>query len=152
MSDASTPHTVLGYPTEYRGWIIWKWTGWRNNGKYVMEKDHPFLCMVCDRPVFAGELVQRFQHLDSVKHWRCAFGDDKVPAIEAAQWLAQKNSVHLVSSYPGQCAPYLRGGCFDVSPQSDQIVITELTSEAEKESAQRTCFNALLGLIDKFES
>lgn len=149
-------HTVPGFPTEYKGWNIWLWTGWKNNGKavatasllYGPDRNDEYLayCRDCGQKMRVGDYIEVAQNWDTYRHWSCAHGDE--PATLAAQWCATDGARYVYASTPGGAGTYVQGDMFDVH---SEIPFTEYTPQEELDDAQRECFDRLLKVIDEIE-
>ncbi len=150
-------HNVPGFPTEYRGWNIWEWTGWKDEGKATLNEslvrsqaktgEIP-RCPICDEILGIGQLVRVAQGTYRTPHWKCLKGSDDVPQNLAAQWLAHKKGRYAYASAPGEQGLYTRGSNFKITSDCQ---IDENTPAPYKEAAQKECFARLCAVIDGFE-
>jgi hypothetical protein len=62
-----------------------------------------------------------------------------------------KGRRHLYSSSPGHCFSYKKGAGFDISKTGNQTIITDKSSESEKDRAIYNAYSDLTKLIDKIE-
>ncbi len=155
MSDMPH-HNVPGFPTEYRGWNIWCWTGWKDEGRTPLTAElarrqakHGNIprCEICNEILGIGQLVKVSQCTDQTPHWKCLKGSDCAPQNLAAQWLAQKDGRYCYASTPGKQGLYDKGSSFDITGET----INETTPWSVKETAQKECFSRLCAVIDGFE-
>lgn len=112
-------------PWDYRGWKIWKWTGWKGNWcrrNPFYSGEERFICSRCGKAIELWDIVYVSQScLDWMQHAEC------VPDYQgtiAGQWLAmnagfngqpREDVKYMVSCAPGETRLYHRGECFDIS-------------------------------------
>lgn len=86
-------------------------------------------------------------------HWRCEKGSDDAPNYVCAQWVAEKDGKHICSSYPGEQTKLKRGDSFDITPQAQQLALTDSDKDARnRDTGKRQSFNDLLKFIDQTEN
>lgn len=155
------PHAVPGYPMEHRGWNIWLWTGWKDEGKFIIDAAYVRArarmgiipeCSLCHEILGIGQLARRTQDSDQACHWKCLKGSNDVPSTLTGQWLAEKDGKYVYASTPGGQGLYIKGAMFAVAAVDGQVLITENTPQLIRDEAQRECFERLKGVIDKYEN
>lgn len=153
MSKPLPVHNVPGYPTEYRGWRIYRWTGWKARyGKIAAPRDIQH-CHYCQNPIAKGSLMALSQSMPDA-HWFCAYPHDREEEYYG-QWLAVNNNPstpggHVYASARGQQGSCLPGGTFDINAKGAPP-ITDATSESDRAAAQAECFERLKLVIDGIE-
>lgn len=134
----------------YRGWRIWKWTGWKGNkGSWYSAKR----CDVCNQMIAPGEPVWLSQATDITKHWDCHGEPDNI----AGQWAAVKPATgnygqeYLMVSTTGSGGLtegfYDRGARWNLAPWS----LTGESDDSLKEQARAEALNRMLDLIEQIE-
>jgi hypothetical protein len=142
-------------PIIYRGWEIWKWTGWKGQKVKIEAGFDGDPCHTCNREIHTGDFVFRnFAAGDS--HWTCVYPDNR-PERLVAQWLAAKdrrapNERHaavMVGALAKFDCEYQRGQMFDIG---EEMLVTELTPESEREQHFEEGLFRMYALIDRLEA
>jgi hypothetical protein len=149
------PHKVPGFATHHRGWTIWHWTGWKNNGKTVATADMLYepgrddeyraYCRDCQQKIRVGDYIELQQCWDTYRHWDCAHPRGE-PATVAGQWLATDGVRYCYASTSRGQGLYERGDMFTVGDE-----LTEYSPQEELDAAQIDAFERLLRVIDEIE-
>lgn len=142
----------MEYASEHNG-IAVKWRGWIGlNGKSIAAKTvEGSACFKCGRPIVSGEVISKYWNREDC-HWACLFGSADVPDTLVAQWIGAKipgDDGIAYAAYPGGEGWINRGGLLDIEPREGQIVITEASSEEEKEAGKADAYRRLTKVIDE---
>lgn len=141
-----------GFPAEYKGWALWKWTGWKSEITTAERHEHGRECCKCGREIIAGDWITNIFNQDRA-HWACHSSVPPEMVPETSQWLFHRNkSRFLAASYPGATKEYRRGDLFDIERKFGQIEINRSSPEASKAMAKRESFERACRLIDEIES
>jgi hypothetical protein len=127
-------------PWYYKGWYVWKWTGWKGSwGRKNPRWDGGLLrCQSCGKVIENWDILYVSQSISGYWHAECAqdeayFGaDGKI----FGQWLAMSefpvnldkkiDNRFLYGSAPGPAGEYKRGQLFDISSTTDLTYYTPL--------------------------
>ena len=143
-------------PIEYRGWWIYKWTGWKGlkaKRMYENPTDPRDICPKCQKPILQGQWVYLNHGYERFPHFKCSDMDDLI----IGQWLAcsrHPNSAFnsgtrfLYVSTPGRMGEYQRGSMFDISVQKRQRRCTLKTSPRILNLEREKGFARMMTLID----
>lgn len=107
----------------YKGWTIWKWTGWKPN---IDSDARPFSNIPIDNKEFGQWLAHR-----------------KSPTGEEE---------YLYVAVPGSEGRFLLGKKFNITLQLGQVQVTSDTPLEEKERFKQEGYERMLRLIDNQES
>lgn len=138
---------------QYKGWDIWKWTGWKGNKTLATGMNEN--CRICGNAIDVGaEIHIDYMHGVEEAHYSCVYPGNP-PDRLVAQWLAMKGEIrnerHLYVNVGGPAdaeGEYDRGACFAIG---DEPLVTELTPESEKEKLQIDGLTRMFRLIDRIE-
>lgn len=154
----------------YRGWDIYKWTGWHGcYGKTVATKDHsldlrgdPVPCHICGLPIMDGVFISRALNRPDC-HWLCAFPENPDESY-CGQWVAMNPGLKEVQKSDHECSRrycyvnvpaageglYERGGSFDIRKALN--IVTFDTSEDEKDRLKAEGLQRMYVVIDEIEA
>jgi hypothetical protein len=151
------PDIDMDRPWTYKGWRIWKWTGWKGN--WVRRNPHcdspTPICKACGKAIELWDLVYISQGHDGCRHAECK---PEYHGEIAGQWLAidstpPKDNIgwdrikYLYSSAPGGEGLYARGACFDLSIGDKLTYYTDLDI---LEQARQDALNRMYAFIDNY--
>jgi hypothetical protein len=139
----------------YRGWEIWKWTGWKGNKVIAAAGiDDDETCSACGQPIKKDDVLFR-DFMTEDRHWTCVYPDNR-PERLVGQWLAIKNrgttkqrhaAVMVGGPVEGDCE-YERGQMFNIG---EEALVTELTPESERNQFIKDGLTRMYQLINRLE-
>ena len=150
------PDCNRGNPWEYKGWYIYRWTGWK--GCWVRKNPQyheSFICQECNKPIENWDIMYISQSYKSLIHIECA-RIINMP-FSNGQWLAMNarpnkrdpkyyDTVKMIySSAPGGQGGYKRGDSFDIGPD----ILTYYTPLEELEEAKEDALRRMYVFIDQ---
>lgn len=142
----------MGIPAliDYRGWVIWGWTGWKGEKGTALSDGK---CPACGDKVDKGDTLWRTQ-AQIPMHWTCRYPDNRRDSLHA-QWLASKDYIRFVeanccdtmSVAEIPAGEYKKGASFEIVPY--EYALTEDSPEEVRAVAKARGLQRLKTLIDE---
>jgi hypothetical protein len=164
------PNCSIEHPWLYKGWYIWRWTGWkgcwqRKNPLYSSDDQYGKRCKLCGKIFENWDIIYTSQGNDDILHAECAQNDHRwlSDGSITGQWVAmnsnpaiQAQSVdtkYMYSSAPGRAGFYERGGCFDIEgPQRFTYYTPPEELYAAREEALRILYDLINSEVNQCQS
>lgn len=162
LSETCTPNPDLDNPIPYKGWSIWKWTGWKGcKGTIGYGGKTRHLCEKCGEVIRSNQPIYMSQSSEARLHFKCAEDPNKESIV--GQWVAIKGEPWIMmgdirtpnptkeyayASAPGSHGSHTKGGCFSIELQKGQKRLTYKTSQKVLEAAREDALVRLKLWID----
>jgi hypothetical protein len=153
LGSNCTPCPSPENPIAYKGWKIWRWTGWKGCDFEIETSDNEDNCTACGKTVTVGEKAILRQSVRGIVHSDCS--DDPLKGQIFGQWLAYKGDYfgpdcqYAYASIPGGCGTYRKGDFFNIASPSQ--LYCHKTVKDELDYAREECLKKLKAYIDSVE-
>jgi hypothetical protein len=160
LSPGCTPNPSQENPIRYKGWDIYKWTGWKGNTDIAGSGSWPVksrkLCAKCLQVIKAGDAFVFSQQVDDIFHFACS--DNTIKGQIFGQWLAFKkvtddhnNWGFAYGSAPGFQGGYRPGDAFELKMLPGQVHLMVDSPQEAFEAAREEALRRLKEYIDSVE-